>query len=123
MAACRKYEFNIPFSDVRLGTSVKSSEDKRQEILWGNWHGEVLVHYYRRLSPHERERFWEEAQRLSRIRHENVVLFMGVSFDPPNAAFITRCARRSTRLGSPQPPPVQSYPAAHCTLYSIAPYS
>ena len=89
---CRKYEFNIPFADVRLGTSVKSSEDKRQEILWGNWHGEVLVHFYRRLSEHERERFWEEAQRLSRIRHENVVLFMGVSFDPPNAAFITRCA-------------------------------
>ena len=95
---CRKYEFNIPFADVRLGASVKSSEDKRQEILWGNWHGEVLVHFYHRLSAHERERFWEEAQRLSRIRHENVVLFMGVSFDPPNAAFITRCA-----IGSRQP--------------------
>ena len=50
----------------------------------------MLVHLFKELCQQELARFWDEAKRLALIRHENVVLFMGVSFDGPNAALVSR---------------------------------
>lgn len=48
-----------------------------------------MIHTYDHLNHKEISKFWEEVQKLSMVRHENIALFMGASMDPPNFAVVT----------------------------------
>lgn len=80
-------EFSIPFSDIELQTCVR--EGRRRKIYKGKWYGDVIVHTYSDVSDKEMESFFVLIKKLSMIRHENIALFMGASFESPIVAVIT----------------------------------
>lgn len=61
----------------------------------GRWHGDVLIYAYRQnTTDADVKDFLKDVAKLSRIRHENVCLFMGACLQPPNLVIVTRSAWR-----------------------------
>jgi len=53
-----------------------------------------MIHKY---SDAHLERFLRDVHTLSKIRHENIALFMGACMEPPNLAIVT-CIRKGENL-------------------------
>ena len=45
----------------------------------GRWHGDVIIHQFHLESAQEIKTFWCDVQSLSKLRHENLLLFMGIA--------------------------------------------
>lgn len=62
-------------------------------IFRGRWHGDVMIHTFD-MSGTESDRlmrsFLDDVRTLTKIRHENVALFMGASIEAPLVAVVTR---------------------------------
>ena len=56
----------------------------------GRWHGDVFIYCFNGSSELDMAKFLREVTRLSKIRHENICLFMGACLQPPKLAVITR---------------------------------
>ncbi|XP_070543388.1 kinase suppressor of Ras 2-like isoform X2 [Ptychodera flava] len=83
---CNKLqEWKINYSDLEFGQRLK--QGKNTTIYRGRWHGDVIIHTYQ--ATRNFNEFLEEVAVLSRIRHENIELFMGVSLEPTNMAVVT----------------------------------
>ncbi|XP_041367513.1 raf homolog serine/threonine-protein kinase-like [Gigantopelta aegis] len=80
-------DFSISFSDLQLLECLRTG--RRCRIYRGRWHGDVTVHLFGGMQSSETSTFWCNLTKLYRIRHENVILFMGACTDPPNMAVIT----------------------------------
>ncbi|XP_067935611.1 kinase suppressor of Ras 1-like [Watersipora subatra] len=57
-------------------------------VYRGKWHGDVMIQTYEVGGQISKE-FWEEVKKMSRIRHENIALFMGACTSPGNLALVT----------------------------------
>ena len=79
---------SITYSDLELVEDVRHG--RVHVIKRGRWHGDVMVHTFTNLPEDEVPTFFTEVNKLSRIRHENVALFMGACLDYPNLAVVTR---------------------------------
>ncbi|XP_065059797.1 kinase suppressor of Ras 2-like [Rhopilema esculentum] len=77
-------EWHIPYEDIMLEEMVARS--MKGPVYRGRWHGEVMVH---RISKTKKDDFLREVSLLNLIRHENIILFMGASFEGPDFAIIT----------------------------------
>ena len=48
-------------------------------VYRGKWHGDVIIHQFKLQSDVEVSSFWSDVQSLSKLRHENLLLFMGIA--------------------------------------------
>ncbi|XP_057770494.1 probable serine/threonine-protein kinase SIS8 isoform X2 [Salvia miltiorrhiza] len=81
----------IPWEDITLGSYG--------EVYRGDWHGtEVAVKKFldQDITGESLEEFRSEVRIMKRVRHPNVVLFMGAFTRPPNLSIITEFLPRGS---------------------------
>uniref|UniRef100_A0A7N0RIF0 non-specific serine/threonine protein kinase n=1 Tax=Kalanchoe fedtschenkoi TaxID=63787 RepID=A0A7N0RIF0_KALFE len=83
-------EWNIDFSELTVGTRVGIGFFG--EVFRGMWNGtEVAIKVFleQDLTAENMEDFCNEISILSRLRHPNVILFLGACTKPPNLSMVT----------------------------------
>ncbi|XP_004303186.1 PREDICTED: serine/threonine-protein kinase EDR1 isoform X1 [Fragaria vesca subsp. vesca] len=83
-------EWNIDFSELIVGTRVGIGFFG--EVFRGIWNGTdvaIKVFLEQDLTPENMEDFCNEISILSRIRHPNVILFLGACTKPPRLSMVT----------------------------------
>ncbi|XP_061359501.1 probable serine/threonine-protein kinase SIS8 isoform X2 [Gastrolobium bilobum] len=84
-------EYDIPWEEITMGSYG--------EVYRGDWHGtEVAVKRFldQDISGESLEEFKSEVQIMKRLRHPNVVLFMGAVTRPPNLSIVTEFLPRGS---------------------------
>ncbi|KAL3512185.1 hypothetical protein ACH5RR_024902 [Cinchona calisaya] len=87
----------IPWEDMALGERIGLGS--YGEVYRGDWHGtEVAVKRFldQDLTGESLEEFKSEVRIMKRVRHPNVVLFMGAVTRPPNLSIITEFLPRGS---------------------------
>ena len=54
------------------------------DLRSGRWHGDVILHQFELKNSTEVASFWSEVQSLTKLRHENLLLFMGIATERPH---------------------------------------
>ncbi|GMH12126.1 hypothetical protein Nepgr_013967 [Nepenthes gracilis] len=83
-------EWNIDFSEITVGTRVGIGFFG--EVFRGIWNGTdvaVKVFLEQDLTPENMEDFYNEISIHSRLRHPNVILFLGACTKPPRLSMVT----------------------------------
>ncbi|XP_055800737.1 serine/threonine-protein kinase EDR1-like isoform X2 [Solanum dulcamara] len=83
-------EWNIDFSELTVGTRVGIGFFG--EVFRGKWNGtEVAIKVFleQDLTAENMEDFCNEISILSRLRHPNVILFLGACATPPHLSMVT----------------------------------
>ncbi|XP_020098528.1 serine/threonine-protein kinase EDR1-like isoform X4 [Ananas comosus] len=83
-------EWNIDFSELTVGTRVGIGFFG--EVFRGIWNGTdvaIKVFLEQDLTPENMEDFCNEIYILSRLRHPNVILFLGACMKPPHLSMVT----------------------------------
>ncbi|CAI5505345.1 unnamed protein product, partial [Closterium sp. Naga37s-1] len=83
-------EWTIEFSELRLG--IRVGVGSFGEVFRAVWRGtEVAVKmlWEQDAKPEDTEDFYNEIALLSRLRHPNVILFMGACTVPPHLSMVT----------------------------------
>ncbi|KAK4486614.1 hypothetical protein RD792_006865 [Penstemon davidsonii] len=87
----------IPLEDITLGERIGLGS--YGEVYRGDWHGtEVAVKKFldQDLTGESLEEFRSEVRIMKRVRHPNVVLFMGAVTRPPNLSIVTEFLPRGS---------------------------
>ncbi|KAK6127640.1 hypothetical protein DH2020_038619 [Rehmannia glutinosa] len=87
----------IPWEDIALGERIGLGS--YGEVYRGDWHGtEVAVKKFldQDITGDSLEEFRSEVRIMKRVRHPNVVLFMGAVTRPPNLSIITEFLPRGS---------------------------
>lgn len=85
-------EWCIPSKSIQFRDKI--GESRIGSIYKGHWHGEVLIYTYSRSSdgrtgqPNLGE-FTRQLAQLTKVRHENIMLFMGACIEPNHLSVIT----------------------------------
>ncbi|CAD5194278.1 unnamed protein product [Musa acuminata subsp. malaccensis] len=90
-------EWEIPWEDLQIGERIGIGS--YGEVYHADWHGtEVAVKKFldQGLSGDALEQFRYEVKIMSRLRHPNVVLFMGAVTRPPNLSILTEFLPRGS---------------------------
>lgn len=59
----------------------------------GRWHGDVIIHQFDLKSLNEIKSFWSDVQSLSKLRHENLLLFMGIATENTRYTIVNSAPR------------------------------
>ena len=59
----------------------------------GRWHGDVIIHRFELENVDQVNSFWTDVRSLSKLRHENLLLFMGIATDSPTYTIINSAPR------------------------------
>eukprot|EP00057_Strongylocentrotus_purpuratus_P029969 XP_780355.3 PREDICTED: serine/threonine-protein kinase B-raf [Strongylocentrotus purpuratus] len=78
-------EWTIPHANLKYGRCIEKG--KLGSTYKGHWHGEVLIQTRYSKSTDIND-FLDEVAMLSKIRHENIALFMGACVEPGNLAVV-----------------------------------
>lgn len=87
----------IPFEDITLGERIGLGS--YGEVYHGDWHGtEVAVKRFldQNFLGESLDEFRSEVRIMKRLRHPNVVLFMGAITRPPNLSIVTEFLPRGS---------------------------
>ncbi|QCD85433.1 Protein kinase [Vigna unguiculata] len=90
-------EYDIPWDEIKMGERIGLGS--YGEVYRGEWHGtEVAVKkfLYQDISGELLEEFKSEVQIMKRLRHPNVVLFMGAVTRPPNLSIVSEFLPRGS---------------------------
>ncbi|KAG5014834.1 hypothetical protein JHK82_020515 [Glycine max] len=90
-------EYDIPWDEIAVGERIGLGS--YGEVYRGEWHGtEVAVKklLYQDISGELLEEFKSEVQIMKRLRHPNVVLFMGAVTRPPNLSIVSEFLPRGS---------------------------
>ncbi|MED6152547.1 putative serine/threonine-protein kinase sis8 [Stylosanthes scabra] len=90
-------EYDIPWEEITLGERIGLGS--YGEVYRGEWRGtEVAVKRFldQDISGESLEEFKSEVQIMKRLRHPNVVLFMGAVTRPPNLSIVTEFLPRGS---------------------------
>ncbi|KAI4347249.1 hypothetical protein L6164_008077 [Bauhinia variegata] len=90
-------EYEIPWEEITLGERIGLGS--YGEVYRGEWRGtEVAVKKFldQDISGESLEEFKSEVQIMKRLRHPNVVLFMGAVIRPPNLSIVTEFLPRGS---------------------------
>lgn len=85
-------EWCIPSKSIQF--KEKIGESRIGAIHKGHWHGEVLIYSFTRSSdgkysgPNLTE-FTRQLAQLTKVRHENIMLFMGACIEPDHLSVVT----------------------------------
>jgi kinase suppressor of Ras 2 len=85
-------EWCIPSKSIQF--KEKIGESRIGEIHKGHWHGEVLIYTYTRSGDGRSKHpnmveFTRHLAQLTKVRHENIMLFMGACIEPNHMSVIT----------------------------------
>ncbi|KAL3866085.1 hypothetical protein ACJMK2_043423 [Sinanodonta woodiana] len=80
-------DFMIPYDEISLGECLRTGQ--ACALYKGQWHGEVLIHYFGTLEKEENEHFMSDVRTMCRIRHENIALFVGACAEPSRMLIVT----------------------------------
>ncbi|XP_034325584.2 kinase suppressor of Ras 2-like [Crassostrea angulata] len=83
----RLEDFSIAYEDIEFGDCLRVG--RQRSIYRGRWHGDVNIHDFHAVS--DTSDFWNKVRKLCRIRHENLVLFMGACLEECHLAIILSC--------------------------------
>ncbi|KAJ1437803.1 Serine-threonine/tyrosine-protein kinase, catalytic domain [Sesbania bispinosa] len=103
-------EYDIPWEEIKMGERIGLELNYNcvvyvwragsyGEVYRGDWHGtEVAVKRFldQDISGESLEEFKSEVQIMKRLRHPNVVLFMGAVTRPPNLSIVTEFLPRGS---------------------------
>lgn len=90
-------EWNIPLQNLQLGEMI--GRGVIGTVYRGKWHGEVAVKKIDILDDNDDNganflnSFKREVVTLPKLRHENLVLFMGACTKPPDLAIVTQLSK------------------------------
>ncbi|KAL3640732.1 hypothetical protein CASFOL_015700 [Castilleja foliolosa] len=87
----------IPLEDITLGERIGLGS--YGEVYRGDWHGtEVAVKKFldQEITGESLEEFKSEVRIMKKVRHPNVVLFMGAVTRPPNLSIVTEFLPRGS---------------------------
>ncbi|KAL5112976.1 Kinase suppressor of Ras 2 [Taenia crassiceps] len=90
-------EWNIPLQNLQLGEMI--GRGVIGTVYRGKWHGEVAVKKIDILNDNDDNgasflnSFKREVATLPKLRHENLVLFMGACTKPPDLAIVTQLSK------------------------------
>ncbi|KAG4388450.1 hypothetical protein GLYMA_09G177600v4 [Glycine max] len=90
-------EVDIPWEEITLGERIGLGS--YGEVYRGEWHGtEIAVKRFldQDISGESLEEFKTEVRIMKRLRHPNVVLFMGAVTRPPNLSIVTEFLPRGS---------------------------
>ncbi|GMQ11484.1 hypothetical protein CsSME_00054113 [Camellia sinensis var. sinensis] len=90
-------DYEIPWENITLGERIGLGS--YGEVYRGEWHGtEVAVKKFlnQAISGESLEEFKSEVWIMKRLRHPNVVLFMGAVTRPPNLSIVTEFLPRGS---------------------------
>ncbi|XP_057446936.1 probable serine/threonine-protein kinase SIS8 isoform X3 [Lotus japonicus] len=90
-------EYDIPWEEITLGERIGLGS--YGEVYRGEWRGtEVAVKRFldQDISGESLEEFISEVKIMKRLRHPNVVLFMGAVTRPPNLSIVTEFLPRGS---------------------------
>ncbi|KAK7320191.1 hypothetical protein RJT34_04927 [Clitoria ternatea] len=90
-------EYDIPWDEIAMGERIGLGS--YGEVYRGEWHGtEVAVKKFldQRIFGESLEEFKSEVQIMKRLRHPNVVLFMGAVTRPPHLSIVTEFLPRGS---------------------------
>lgn len=90
-------ECEIPWEDIVIGERIGLGS--YGEVYRGDWHGtEVAVKKFldQDITGESLEEFKSEVRIMKRLRHPNVVLFMGAVTRPPNLSIVTEFLHRGS---------------------------
>ncbi|RDX88330.1 putative serine/threonine-protein kinase SIS8, partial [Mucuna pruriens] len=90
-------EYDIPWEEITMGERIGLGS--YGEVYRGEWHGtEVAVKKFLQqdISGELLEEFKSEIQIMKRLRHPNVVLFMGAVTRPPSLSIVTEFLPRGS---------------------------
>ncbi|KAJ7975214.1 Protein kinase [Quillaja saponaria] len=90
-------ECEIPWEEITLGERIGLGS--YGEVYRGDWHGtEVAVKRFldQDITGESLEEFKSEVRIMKRVRHPNVVLFMGAVTRPPNLSIVTEFLPRGS---------------------------
>ncbi|XP_019436718.1 PREDICTED: serine/threonine-protein kinase EDR1-like isoform X2 [Lupinus angustifolius] len=90
-------EYDIPLEEITVGERIGLGS--YGEVYHGEWHGtEVAVKRFldQDIYGESLEEFKSEVQIMKRLRHPNVVLFMGAVTRPPNLSIVTEFLPRGS---------------------------
>ncbi|XP_024515164.1 probable serine/threonine-protein kinase SIS8 [Selaginella moellendorffii] len=90
-------EWEIPWGELRVGDRIGLGS--YGEVYRGEWHGtEVAIKKFlnQDISGDALEEFITEVRLMRRMRHPNVVLFMGAVTRPPNLSIVTEFLPRGS---------------------------
>lgn len=82
-------DWGINYEELVIGKKI--GDGRTGQVYEGKWHGDVVIKIYHIPHPTREQlaQFRREVQMLRKVRHENIVLFMGVCMNPPNLCIIT----------------------------------
>ncbi|KAG5007534.1 hypothetical protein JHK82_025454 [Glycine max] len=93
-------EVDIPWEEITLGERIGLGINwSYGEVYRGEWHGtEIAVKRFldQDISGESLEEFKTEVRIMKRLRHPNVVLFMGAVTRPPNLSIVTEFLPRGS---------------------------
>jgi len=84
-------EWIIPWSDIEVGEAI--THGGSCTINRGRWHGDVIIHQFDLKNLNEIKSFWLDVQSLSKLRHENILLFMGIATDNTTHTIVNSAPR------------------------------
>ncbi|OIV94190.1 hypothetical protein TanjilG_13807 [Lupinus angustifolius] len=90
-------EYDVPWEEITMGERIGLGS--YGEVYRGEWHGtEVAVKRFldQDFYGEALEEFKSEVQIMKRLRHPNVVLFMGAVTRPPNLSIVTEFLPRGS---------------------------
>ncbi|CAL0323935.1 unnamed protein product [Lupinus luteus] len=90
-------EYDIPLDEITVGERIGLGS--YGEVYHGEWHGtEVAVKRFldQDIYGESLEEFKSEVQIMKRLRHPNIVLFMGAVTRPPNLSIVTEFLPRGS---------------------------
>ncbi|EOA26721.1 hypothetical protein CARUB_v10022809mg [Capsella rubella] len=90
-------EWNINFSEMKVGSSVGSgSSGVVCRGIWNKTDVAIKILFGQQLTVENMEVFCNEIFILSRIRHPNVILFIGACTKPPQLSLVTEYMKRGS---------------------------
>jgi hypothetical protein len=92
-------QWEIQWPDIDMGENSRVGIGSYGEVFRGRWRGtEVAVKRFldQQLSPQVTQEFRAEVAMMKRLRHPNIVLFMGAVPKPPNLSIVTEYMPRGS---------------------------
>lgn len=106
-------EWIIPWSDIQVGQVISrrgtctinryvrqidchkvwSNYNLSLTLIRGKWHGDVIIHRFELQNSIEVNAFWSDVQSLSKLRHENLLLFMGIATQSSSYTIVNSAPR------------------------------
>ena len=89
-------EWSIPYSELTFRKKIVDGGSWGHDVYSGRWHGDVVIHSYKLDQKPAIDSCLADVRSLMHIRHENIVLYMGMGINPDergNYAIVTNPVR------------------------------